>query len=75
MKFTTDKNRIILIPDSFKGTISATEVCDIMANSVRKFLPDVEITAIPVADGGEGTVEALQFAVGGEIVNIDVKVL
>ena len=73
MKFTTDKNRIILIPDSFKGTISATEVCDIMANSVRKFLPDVEITAIPVADGGEGTVEALQFAVGGEIVNIDVK--
>ncbi|NLJ70826.1 MAG: glycerate kinase [Clostridiaceae bacterium] len=73
MKFTTDKNRIILIPDSFKGTISATEVCDIMANSVRKFIPDVEITAIPVADGGEGTVEALQLAVGGEIVNIDVK--
>ncbi|MGI6580319.1 MAG: glycerate kinase [Saccharofermentanales bacterium] len=73
MKFSTDKNRIILIPDSFKGTISATEVCEIMANSVRKFLPNVEITAIPVADGGEGTVEALQLAIGGEMVNIDVK--
>lgn len=73
MKFASNKNRIILIPDSFKGTMSATEVCEIMANSIRKFLPDVEITAIPVADGGEGTVEALKLAIGGEIVNIDVK--
>ena len=73
MKFTADKNRIILIPDSFKGTISATEVCEIMANSVRKFLPNMEITAMPVADGGEGTVEALKLAIGGEIISLDVK--
>ncbi|MEF9866138.1 MAG: glycerate kinase, partial [Oscillospiraceae bacterium] len=50
--------KIILIPDSFKGTMSSEEICDIMATSIKKAYANAQITAIPVADGGEGSVDA-----------------
>jgi glycerate kinase len=58
--------KFLLIPDSFKGTMSSAEICGIMAASIKKFYPDAEIIGIPVADGGEGSVEAFLAAVGGE---------
>lgn len=64
--------KIIIIPDSFKGTLSANEVCRIMAASVRKNLPEAEIVTVPVADGGEGTVDAFLAAVGGERISVTV---
>ncbi len=57
--------RILLAPDSFKGSLSAPQVCAAMAAGIRRVLPDAEIVAIPMADGGEGTTEALLAAVGG----------
>jgi len=62
----------ILIPDSFKGTLSSRKICSIMKETIRKFFPDARITSIPVADGGEGTVEAFLTALGGRRVEIPV---
>ena len=51
--------KYVLIPDSFKGTLSSREVCQIVAEAIRSQEPEAEICAIPVADGGEGTLEAI----------------
>lgn len=72
MKFEVDKKKIILIPDSFKGTMSSIEVCKIMEESISSFLPKFDVISIPVADGGEGTVDALIAAVGGKKIHTEV---
>ena len=59
-------NRYILMPDSFKGTMSSATICQIMEKAIRRFEPDAEIVSIPVADGGEGSVDAFLTALGGE---------
>ena len=58
--------KVILIPDSFKGTMSSAVICRIMKKTIQKHYPDCEIISIPVADGGEGTVDAFLEALGGE---------
>lgn len=57
--------RVIIAPDSFKGTLSCIEVCDIVSRELKKRFDDISVTEIPVADGGEGTVEAFLHASGG----------
>lgn len=56
----------ILVPDSFKGTLSAIEVCNIMKASIKNLYKVANIISVPVADGGEGTVDAFLYALGGE---------
>lgn len=63
----TIKN-FILAPDSFKGTLSAAEVCAIMEAAIRRHIPDAEIKSLPMADGGEGMVDCLLRVCGGECV-------
>lgn len=58
--------KIVLSFDSFKGTLTACEVCDAVAEGIRSVRPDVEIVSLPMADGGEGTAEAMMAALGGE---------
>ncbi len=58
----------LLAPDSFKGTMSSTEVCEIMERAIRSVDPDAGIVRVPLADGGEGSVEALISAAGGKLV-------
>lgn len=65
--------KIILIPDSFKGTMSSTEICDIMKNVISSYFPQAEIISVPVADGGEGSVDSFLTAVGGRKVTLNVK--
>lgn len=55
----------IFAPDSFKGTISAQRITELLELASRKHFPRAKTHAVPVADGGEGTVEALLTAVGG----------
>jgi glycerate kinase len=64
--------RIVIAPDSFKGSLSSKEVADAIELGVRKVLPDVDIVKIPIADGGEGTVQTLVAAMGGEIIKTQV---
>ena len=57
--------KVILIPDSFKGTMSSSEICDIMEETILSHYPECNVKKIPVADGGEGTVDAFLSSVGG----------
>jgi glycerate 2-kinase len=59
--------KIVLAPDSFKGSLTAQEVCWAMEQGIRRIIPGSEIVTIPMADGGEGTVQALIDATGGRI--------
>lgn len=65
--------KVVLIPDSFKGTMSSAEICGIMAQAIRAHDPSVEIVPVPVADGGEGTVDAFLTALGGEKITVPVQ--
>jgi len=65
--------KIILVPDSFKGTMSSGEICRIMEESIKKMYPASQVIPIPVADGGEGSVDAFLTAAGGIRQNVIVK--
>ena len=58
--------RFILAPDSFKGTMTAPEICDILEGVLKELVPEAEIIKIPMSDGGEGMVEAYLRLLGGE---------
>lgn len=57
--------KFILIPDSFKGTMSSLEICGIMEEQIRRWYPESQVLSIPVADGGEGSVDCFLQALGG----------
>lgn len=65
--------KFILIPDSFKGVMSSAEICGLMEESIHAGRPHAEVISIPVADGGEGSVDAFLTAVGGKKITIPVK--
>jgi glycerate kinase len=65
--------KFLLIPDSFKGTMSSEEICSIMEKAILKNYPDADVISIPVADGGEGSVAAFLKAMGGERISVTVK--
>jgi glycerate kinase len=57
---------IVVAPDSYKGSVSAVEVALAMERGILKVFPSARVRKIPIADGGEGTVEALVTATGGQ---------
>lgn len=65
--------KAVLIPDSFKGTISSKRICEIMSKKINKYFPDCEVISIPVADGGEGSVDCFLEAAGGDKVTAQVQ--
>jgi glycerate kinase len=65
--------KIIIAPDSFKGSLSALDVCKNIEKGIRKVFANAEIISVPMADGGEGTVQSLVDATGGKLINIKVK--
>ena len=62
--------RIVCAPDSFKESMSALEAAEAMAEGVRRVVPDARCDLVPMADGGEGTVQALVDALGGTVVTV-----
>ena len=65
--------KFILIPDSFKGTLSSGQICGVMEETIKKHFPGSRTVSIPVADGGEGSVDAFISAVGGDKEYVTVK--
>jgi glycerate kinase len=64
--------KVVVAPDSFKECLSAPQVAEAMADGVRAAAPDAQVTSVPMADGGEGTVQALVAATGGALHNATV---
>jgi glycerate kinase len=64
--------KIVIAPDSFKGSLTALEVADAIKEGVKRVMPEVEIDEVPMADGGEGTVQALVDATAGQMITEEV---
>ena len=64
--------RVVVAIDSFKGSMSSLEAGEAISNGIKKAHKDAEVEIRPLADGGEGTVEALSIGMGGRLVNVDV---
>ncbi|MFC1982241.1 glycerate kinase, partial [Chloroflexota bacterium] len=64
--------KVVIAPQSFKGSLSAQEVAEAIAKGIRRILPNAEIIVVPIADGGEGTVEALTHGTHGQIIATEV---
>lgn len=65
--------KIVIASDSFKGSMSSLDVATAASAGVIEVYPDSEIVSVNVADGGEGTVEAIVDALGGEIIKVQVS--
>lgn len=64
--------KIIIAPDSFKGSLSAIEVADAIEKGIHNILPNCTIVKIPIADGGEGTMNTLVSAMKGKKIKVNV---
>ena len=64
--------RVVVAIDSFKGSMSSLEAGEAISIGIKKAHKDAEVEIRPLADGGEGTVEALSIGMGGRLVNVDV---
>lgn len=64
--------KIVLAPDSFKESMTASQAAAAMREGIRVALPHAECVAVPMADGGEGTVDAVVDALGGDRVTVEV---
>ena len=65
--------KCVIIPDSFKGTISSIEICQLIKSKVLEYYPNCNVVTIPVADGGEGTVDSFLAAIKGERISVKVS--
>ena len=64
--------RVVVAIDSFKGSMSSLEAGEAISNGIKKAHKGAEVEIRPLADGGEGTVEALSIGMGGRLINVDV---
>jgi glycerate kinase len=64
--------KIVIAPDSFKGSLAAADVAQAIARGVLAVCPEAQIDVCPMADGGEGTVDAMVAATGGRFITTDV---
>jgi glycerate 2-kinase len=60
--------RIVIAPQSLKGSLTAAETGQAIAQGVRRVYPETDIEIVPIADGGEGTAQALVDATGGQLI-------
>lgn len=65
--------KLIFAPDSFKGSLSSKRVIELLTEAAYRVFPDIEIIGVPIADGGEGTTDALVSFLNGEYKQIRVK--
>ena len=66
-------HKIVVSPDSFKESLSAKEVAEICSKKILERIPDGEIISVPLADGGEGTLEIFSDLPGYEIISCEIS--
>ncbi|MHA1180610.1 MAG: glycerate kinase, partial [Alphaproteobacteria bacterium] len=64
--------KIVIAPDSFKENLTSLEVASEIETGLKRVWPDAEYVKVPMADGGEGTVQSLVDATGGQIITCEV---
>lgn len=64
--------KVVVAIDSLKGSLSSLEAGDTIKNGILKAIPNAEVCVRPLADGGEGTVEALALGMGGKLETVEV---
>lgn len=64
--------KCLIMPDSFKGTLSAMSICEIIEQQVLSFFPECKVHKVPIADGGEGTVDCFLYATSAEKISVEV---
>ncbi len=64
--------RFLFACDSFKGTLSSARSAELLAEEARAFFPDADVSSLEVADGGEGTVDAIVASLGGDVAEVGV---
>lgn len=65
--------KVVVASDKFKGSLLSAEVANCIENGIRKVDKDIEVVKVPMADGGEGTVQSLVESFGGKIIKTTVK--
>ena len=65
--------KIIIAPQSFKGSLTAKEATNIILDCAKSVFPNAELVGLPIADGGDGTLETIIDATNGELINSNVK--
>jgi glycerate 2-kinase len=65
--------KILLAPDKFRGSLTAKQVCDAMTEGIKMFDENIEVIALPMADGGEGTLPILLDYAKGSLKHLSVK--
>ncbi|MDF2879889.1 MAG: glycerate kinase [Clostridiaceae bacterium] len=65
--------KIVISPDSFKGSLTAKEAADSIEEGIKRVLSHAEIIKVPMADGGEGTVQSLVDCTKGELISVKVR--
>lgn len=65
--------KVVIAPDSFKGSLSARDLCAAMHRGIKRVVPDAEVMEMPLADGGEGTMENMVYATQGTVVALQVR--
>ena len=65
--------KIVLAPDKFKNSLTGLEFCDAVEAGIKAITPDVEIVKLPLADGGDGTIEVVNYYLKGEVINVEVS--
>ncbi|WP_167959286.1 glycerate kinase family protein [Anaerosporobacter faecicola] len=62
--------RCIIMPDSYKGTLSSLQICNTMENVIKRHFPECETIKVPMADGGEGTVDCFLYATDAQKIQV-----
>ncbi|WP_308991453.1 glycerate kinase [Mariniflexile litorale] len=65
--------KIVIAPDKFKGSLTGLQFCNAVEEGITKILPNVEIVKLPLADGGDGTIEILEYHLKGKRITIKVN--
>ncbi len=64
--------KIVLAPDKFKNSLSGIEFCEAVEAGIKKISPDAEIVRLPLADGGDGTIEVINYYLKGNFISVEV---
>lgn len=65
--------KIVLAPDKFKGSLTGIQFCNVVEKGIKEVFPESEIIKLPLADGGDGTIEVVNFYLNGDIINVVVN--